>query len=98
MLVLVETPFIWRDEFFFFRYFLAAFFTQVDVIGAVKHGDDIACSVAQIQQVSAFAWGYRQSKTLQGWFNLLIKMKMLKAGAHGLETKGLGEDPCSLTY
>lgn len=67
---------------------VVGFFTQVDVIGAVKHGNAIACSVAHIQKLSAFAGGYRKSKTLQGWFNLLIKMKMLKVGARGTQFAG----------
>ncbi len=63
-------------------------YTQVDVAGIMKHGNAVGSTAAHIHKLRSIASGHRQSKTLTGWFDLLIKMKALKAGTRGTQLTG----------
>ena len=63
-------------------------FTQVDVAGIMQHGNALGSTAAHIHKLRSIASGHRQSRTLTGWFDLLIKMKALKAGTRGTQLAG----------
>lgn len=63
-------------------------YTQADVAGILKHGNAVGSSSAHIYKLRSLAQGHKQSKTLTGWFDLLIKMKALKAGTRGTQLAG----------
>ena len=63
-------------------------YTQVDVAGILKHGNAVGSTAVHIHKLRSLASGHRQSKTLTGWFDLLIKMKALKAGTRGTQLAG----------
>ena len=62
--------------------------TQVDVAGIMKHGNAVGSTAAHIVKLRSIASGHRQSRTLTAWFDLLIKMKALKAGTRGTQLAG----------
>lgn len=63
-------------------------YTQVDVAGILKHGNALGSTSAHIYKLRSMAGNYKQSKTLTGWFDLIIKMKALKAGSRGTQLAG----------
>jgi hypothetical protein len=63
-------------------------YTQADVAGILKHGNALGSTSAHIYKLRALAANYKQSETLTGWIDLLIKMKALKAGARGTQLVG----------
>ena len=62
--------------------------TQVDVAGIMQHGNAVGSTSAHLVKLRALAQGYKQSETLTGWVDLLIKMKALKAGVRGTQLVG----------
>ncbi len=62
--------------------------TQVDVAGIIQHGNAIGSSSAHLVQLRSIAASYRQSRTLTGWFDLLIRMKAFKIGVRGTQLAG----------
>ncbi|MCG8669854.1 MAG: hypothetical protein MI867_10615 [Pseudomonadales bacterium] len=62
--------------------------TQVDVAGIIQHGNAVGSTSGHIYKLRSMAAGHKQSQTLTGWFDLLIKMKALKAGSRGTQLVG----------
>ena len=62
--------------------------TQADLAGVAQHGFALRSTIAHLNQFRALAKGYKNSQTLTGWIDLLIKMKMLKAGVRGTQLAG----------
>ena len=62
--------------------------TQVDVAGIAMHGNALATTSAHLIKLKALASGYKQSETLTGWIDVLIRMKAIKAGVRGSQLAG----------
>ena len=62
--------------------------TQVDVAGIMQHGNAVASTGAHLIKLNNMAKSYKQSRTLSGWFDLLIRMKTVKAGVRGTQLVG----------
>ena len=62
--------------------------TQIDVAGALMHGQATALSSAHIMQLRTIAKGHRQSRTISEWLDLLVKLKAIKAGIRGTQLAG----------
>lgn len=67
---------------------MASEVTQIDVAGALMHGQATALSSAHIIQLKTIAKGHRQSKTISDWLDLLVKLKAIKAGVRGAQLAG----------
>lgn len=62
--------------------------TQVDVAGILQHGNAVGSTSAHLVKLYNMSKSYKQSQTLSGWFDLLIKMKSVKAGVRGTQLVG----------
>ena len=62
--------------------------TQVDVAGIMQHGNAVGSSTAHWIKLANMAKGYKQSRTLAGWFELLIRMKQVKVATRGTQLAG----------
>ncbi|MAD44348.1 MAG: hypothetical protein CMI02_09045 [Oceanospirillaceae bacterium] len=62
--------------------------TQVNIGGIAKHGNATGSTIAHIHQLRSIASSYRQSRTLIGWFDLLIRMKAIKLVSRGGQLVG----------
>ncbi|MBL0937709.1 MAG: hypothetical protein IBJ03_02380 [Gemmatimonadaceae bacterium] len=62
---------------------LAAAATVADVGALVQHGNATGSTVAHLIKFKAIAKGYKQSETISGWIDVLMKMKALKAAVRG---------------
>ena len=62
--------------------------TQVDVAGILMHSNAVATTSIHLIQLKAIGDHHKQSKTLSGWVNLMVKMKALKAGVRGSQLAG----------
>lgn len=62
--------------------------TQADVAGILQHGNAVGSTTAHLVKLHNMAKSYKQSRTLTGWFDLLIRMKVLKAGLRGTQLVG----------
>jgi hypothetical protein len=52
--------------------------TEVDVGGILQHGNAVGSTVAHSVKLAAIAAKYSQSQTIQGWIDLVRRMKELK--------------------
>ena len=57
---------------------VAAAGTVADVGALLQHGNATASTVAHLVKFKAIAKSYKQSETISGWIDVLMKMKMLK--------------------
>lgn len=62
--------------------------TQVDVAGILMHSNAVASTSIHLIKLKSLGAGYKQSQTLMGWIDLLIKMKAMKAGVRGAQLAG----------
>ncbi|AMW05546.1 hypothetical protein [Gemmatimonas phototrophica] len=62
---------------------LAAAGTVADVGALLSHGNATGSTVAHLLKFKAIAKGYKQSETISGWIDVLMKMKALKGAVRG---------------
>lgn len=62
--------------------------TQVDVAGILQHGNAVGSSAAHLYKLRQIAQSNRKSRTLTGWIDLLIKMKVIKTAVRGTQFTG----------
>ncbi len=62
--------------------------TQADVAGIIQHGNAVGSTAAHLVKLRSMAQSHKKSQTLTGWFDLLIKMKAIKAGVRGTQLTG----------
>lgn len=67
---------------------VASLATQVDVGGIMSHGQAVASSGAHMLKFKAISGSYKQSETITGWIDLLMKMKAWKTGIRGTQLAG----------
>lgn len=60
-----------------------SFVSQVDVGGIVQHGNAVGSTAVHLHKFKAIAESYKETRTISNWLNLIIKMKVLKAGIRG---------------
>lgn len=62
--------------------------TQVDIAGILQHSNAVGSTSAHLVKLYNMSKAYKQSQTLSGWFDMLIKMKSIKAGVRGTQLVG----------
>lgn len=62
--------------------------TAVDVGGIAQSVNALGSTGAHIYKLHAIAKSYKQSRTISGWINLVIKMKAIKTGIRGTQLAG----------
>lgn len=62
--------------------------TQADVAGILQHGNAVGSTSAHLIKLHNMAKIYKRSRTLSGWFDVLIRMKAMKTGLRGTQLVG----------
>jgi len=62
--------------------------TQVDVAGILMHSNAVASTSIHLIKLKSLGAGYKQSQTLMGWIDMLIKMKAMKTAIRGTQLAG----------
>jgi hypothetical protein len=61
---------------------------QVDVVGTGKAANALGSTVVHMLQLKAIGAAYRQSETITGWIEVVLRAKALKAGIRGADLAG----------
>jgi hypothetical protein len=67
---------------------LAAMVIQVDVVGTGKAANALGSTVVHMLQLKAIGAAYRQSETITGWIEVVLRAKALKAGIRSADLAG----------
>ncbi|MCB9946543.1 MAG: hypothetical protein H6842_01800 [Rhodospirillaceae bacterium] len=62
--------------------------TQVDAAGIAMHANALGSTSLHLIKLKAIGAGYKQSRTLTQWIDLIIKMKAVKATVRGSQLAG----------
>lgn len=62
--------------------------TQVDVAGIAMHTNAVASTSIHLVKLKAIAEGYKQSRTIASWIDMIMKLKGFKAAIRGSQLAG----------
>jgi hypothetical protein len=62
--------------------------TQADVVGVAKHANACGSTAGHVMQLRTIAKKHKDSKTICGWLDLVLRMKTVKGVARGTQLAG----------